>query len=432
MPTLTWSGCKPHAPLATSVPCLLRFLLLLLQVEGSLPSPTSERRIIKEQLDAVHVSINQLPGAPASVGGAASGANAQPSMEVLLGDIASRLASIEGLYSGVTHKLDRVDHRVDDSERIIRDLQHFSAGTVQECARLVDYLGGRNTPTSRASASGAGRPRYMATPAMGPPPLPRTPLPALEYVPGQLTATVQQHASQIHKLIAGLDFLEGHIIRHDQAIEVAQKQMLVGGWVGVHTQDRVFDFACVGVVCNMHATTGRCCMAWHGARRCASGVRTSCNHSLGTCHAMQTLGSLREAVSGGTHSPSEASLRLNDMGETVSKVKKHMYVVEKQVDVTSRLAELTARLQALESGRGPVTPPDDQDALGAGWKVRDPFPPSRVALAWLHGPWCSHCMAKVCPSSHSGVRGGANCALPAVVTSATHSVLMCACVLFAP
>ena len=38
---------------------------------------------------------------------------------------------------------------------------------------------------------------------------------------------------QIHKLIAGLDFLEQHIIRQDAVIDGVQKQaMMVGGGVG--------------------------------------------------------------------------------------------------------------------------------------------------------------------------------------------------------
>lgn len=191
-----------------------------------------ERRQIRQQLDAVHSSINQLSGpalmAAATTGG--PGAAGGPTMESLLGNIASRLASIEGMYAGMTGKLDKVDNRVEDSERNIRDLQHFSAGTIQETARLVDYLGGRATPpASRASMAGTAR-RHAAAAAAAPPPamaLPRSPLPALDYVPGHLSGTIQQHASQIHKLIAGLDFLESHIIRHDQAIEAVQKQVLV-------------------------------------------------------------------------------------------------------------------------------------------------------------------------------------------------------------
>ncbi len=69
----------------------------------------------------------------------------------------------------------------------------------------------------------SGVPVTPPPPSMSPA---RSTVPALDYVPGHVTATVQQHAAQIHKLIAGLDFLEAHIIRQDQVVEGLQKQLL--------------------------------------------------------------------------------------------------------------------------------------------------------------------------------------------------------------
>lgn len=147
----------------------------------------------------------------------------------------------------------------------------------------VEYVGGRTPTPTRGAISGHGgsvaatrsRPHASAVPSTPPPavaaalgalprsPLMQSPLPALDYVPGHMSGTIQQHAAQIHKLIAGrcntssgtfvhrllthnrrpirskgnqlplavaliagLDFLEAHIIRQDQVVEGLQKQMV--------------------------------------------------------------------------------------------------------------------------------------------------------------------------------------------------------------
>ncbi|KXZ42542.1 hypothetical protein GPECTOR_137g649 [Gonium pectorale] len=212
-----------------------------------------ERQNMREQLDSVRQTLNSLAG------GTQQGT---PAFEAVLSNIATKLNSIEGLYSSLTDKLERVDLRVEDSEQRIKDLQSLSATAIHETARLA------STPPSAA----------------------RVPL-ALEYVPGHMSATIQQHAAQIHKLIAGLDFLEAHIIRQDQVVEGLQKQLMTMG-VPQPTAD--------------------------------------------------------------SRSPSELALRVHDMAELLNKLRSHTYKVEKKSGAAEQeMAAVKARLDALEARVGP-------------------------------------------------------------------------------
>lgn len=153
----------------------------------------------------------------------------QPALENLLEDIASRLGNIEGMYTDMSSRLSKVDNRIVENERSVRELQHISAGAITETARLVDIVG----RGPGASPLGAGRSGMSVAGNVTPPATMRGPgappsVRALDHVPGsQMASTVQQHAAQIHKLIAGLDFLEQHIIRQDQVIESVQKQLIM-------------------------------------------------------------------------------------------------------------------------------------------------------------------------------------------------------------
>lgn len=200
---------------------------------------------MREQLESVKSTLNHIaphlanastaaptsppPGIPpsiplnASITAAHSG---PPVVETLLEDIAGKLAHIEHLYTDMTTRIVRVDSRLGENERSVRELQHISAGALNETARLVEYVGrGATTPPPQsrlASHTGNVTPPANARGAVAAVGRP------LDYVPGsQLSSTIQQHASQIHKLIAGLDFLEQHIIRQDQVIEGVQKQLVV-------------------------------------------------------------------------------------------------------------------------------------------------------------------------------------------------------------
>jgi hypothetical protein len=189
-------------------------------------------------------------------------------MERMLQDISGRLAGIEQMYAGVMPKLTRVDHlaqRAADTERTVRELQHISAGAIHETARLVDLVGtsgGRaavaaSTPAPLFPAplppngvglqqllllsGGGGTPSTPAAtattaglPAPGGSLRPRTSRSSgtvaglLEGLAApQVTSVIHQHASQIHKLIAGLDFLEQHILRHGQVLDTLQPQVQV-------------------------------------------------------------------------------------------------------------------------------------------------------------------------------------------------------------
>ncbi|GFR44696.1 hypothetical protein Agub_g5693 [Astrephomene gubernaculifera] len=271
-----------------------------------------ERQAMREQLDTVRQTLNSLAnGAQPSAGGV-SGPSAQ-GLDGVLANIATKLNNIEGLYTSLTDKLEKVDVRIEDSERHIKDLQHFSASTINETARLVDFVGGgRGTSPNTRSGSLAGgmasrsRPYVPAgMPSTPPPAAPsssaRSPLPALEYVPGHLSGTLQQHAAQIHKLIAGLDFLEAHIIRQDQAVEGLQKQLI---------------------------TVARDVTA-----------------------ASPTADS---------RAPSEVSLRVHDLEELVHKLRSHLFKVDKRSvshdqalgTITSRIEALAGRFEASEAGGG--------------------------------------------------------------------------------
>ena len=130
-----------------------------------------------------------------------------------------------------------------ESERTVRELQHISAGAINETARLVDYVG-RAPPTSSAALPPSSTPwGGGSTGVASPLPASLRPIPgvsSVQRVPRTLDYTsataagssaavvqvqIQQHASQIHKLIAGLDFLEQHIIRQDQVIDAMQKHV---------------------------------------------------------------------------------------------------------------------------------------------------------------------------------------------------------------
>ncbi|GLI63361.1 hypothetical protein VaNZ11_006294 [Volvox africanus] len=281
------------------------------QLGGVSVSSSIERQTMREQLDAVRQTLNSLSSQaqPNS-----TGVNAAPAgLENALNEIAAKLSSIEGLYSSLTSKLEKVDLRVEDSERHIKELQHLSASAINETARLVDYVGGRSTPNVRSSShAGAGpsgvsagiglRARNLAASGVPTTPPPhgmsptRSTTGALDFVPPHLTSTIQQHAAQIHKVIAGLDFLEAHIIRQDQMVEALQKQVL-------------------SIARDVTSTS---------------------------------------ASTEGRNSPSELSMRVHDMSELLNKLRAHMYKVEKKTGNNDQaLTLLTQRLQAVEqiSGR---------------------------------------------------------------------------------
>lgn len=122
----------------------------------------------------MRATLNQL-SQPANGLGTSTSA-ALPGIEPVLLDIAAKLSNIETLYAGLTGKLEKVDMRFEEvrntqpavcngvpcawvwtkfrshptavtpscslvqSERHIRDLQHFSASTIHETARLVGDL----------------------------------------------------------------------------------------------------------------------------------------------------------------------------------------------------------------------------------------------------------------------------------------------------
>jgi hypothetical protein len=157
--------------------------------------------------------------------GGGGGAGGSGTVDVLLGDIASRLYNIEGLYTNMSSKLGKVDGRVSAHERSVRELQHISAGAVHETARLAGYVGGSSPPPPglrlTGGVGGAATPQHQFLPSSF-----RTPQPdggSSLYGSGQVASTLQHQASQIHKLMAGLDFLEQHIIRQDAVVETVQK-----------------------------------------------------------------------------------------------------------------------------------------------------------------------------------------------------------------
>ncbi|KAL6755219.1 hypothetical protein V8C86DRAFT_240821 [Haematococcus lacustris] len=107
---------------------------------------------------------------------------------------------------------------------------------------------------------------------MSPPPAPRAPRDLdLAFVGAQQSpAVINQHASQINKLVAGLDFLEQHIIRQDQVIDGMQKQLITVA------RD-------ISTTASLHA------------------------------------------------SPNELALRVHDLSELVNKLRSHMWKVEKKI-----------------------------------------------------------------------------------------------------
>ncbi|EFJ40941.1 hypothetical protein VOLCADRAFT_107907 [Volvox carteri f. nagariensis] len=257
---------------------------------GISTSSSVERQAMREQLDAVRQTLNSLSSQPQPN---ASGVNA--TLEPALNEIVAKLSNIEGLYTSLTNKLEKVDLRVEDSERHIKELQHLSAGAINETRRLA----GTGLPGISGTASlrtrnlaAAGMPTTPTQHALSPQ---RSTLGTLEGVPPHVTTSIQQHAAQIHKLIAGLDFLEAHIIRQDQLVETLQKQLL----------------------------------------SVARDVATS------------------SAGPESRNSPSELSLRVHDMGELLNKLRAHMYKVEKKTSSNDQaLALLTQRIHAVESAAG--------------------------------------------------------------------------------
>eukprot|EP00798_Chlamydomonas_sp_ICE-L_P016071 gene16071-22208_t len=208
---------------------------------GSASDFSTERNTMKEQLESVRMTLNTLSHSlldplkedPASgtretaqlaeAGTALS--SVTPGLESLLEDVAFRLNSIEHLYTDLSSRLNRVDGRVIDTERTMRQLQHVPAGTVSETARPSTYMEGMRNSASSPMANSSNASGIMASPVgsqrAGARDYPHSPAAV------QLSGTVQQHASHIHKLIAGLDFLEQHIVRQDQVIDNVQKQVLV-------------------------------------------------------------------------------------------------------------------------------------------------------------------------------------------------------------
>ena len=215
---------------------------------GQSSSLSMEKNFMKAELQQIKSTLNALtsltpgrghasgiPNNPLSTPprGLASTSAAPPPLESLLEDIAVRLSSIEGMYTDMSHRIVRVDHRALEAERQVRDLTHISAGTISETARLVNVVGGLSSPgpqlgLPRAGALGSG----SSAANVSPPPISAAGLRSglmVDYAPSTQAATsstLQQHASQIHKLIAGLDFLEQHIIRQDQVIDGVQKQLV--------------------------------------------------------------------------------------------------------------------------------------------------------------------------------------------------------------
>ncbi|MEW5303756.1 MAG: hypothetical protein WDW36_006416 [Sanguina aurantia] len=278
-------------------------------------SSTQRNTMMKEKLEHVKESLDQLVPPQAS---------AAPAFNNVLDSMASRLSSMEGMYS-------EVSGRLVDNERQVKELQHFQADTIHETDRIVQYIGSKAPSPSRpssmstaqsplpqmppsatshhhhhnnassTSAPGTGQRHssHSSTLTRQPHQIPQSPL---EYVPAnvQIGATIQQHASQIHKLIAGLDFLEAHIIRQDQVIEGMQASV-------------------------------------------SAGTRSS------------------DLSSG--RSPSEASVRLHDLSELVNKIRSHMYKVRLRRRPPGR--KLVCKQQAPASA-----------SWRPGWKPSNPGPPS--------------------------------------------------------
>lgn len=242
---------------------------------------------------------------PSKLTGSLGPLSGQPGLEPLLEDIASRLSSIENMYTNMTHRLVR-------NEGTIRDLQHISAGAISETARLVEIVNTGGTPlaSSRTPVAAAGN--------VTPPPM-RSGGRQLEHLHSAQPAsiTLQQHSSQIHKLVAGLDFLEQHIIRQDQVIEGVQKQLVM-----------------------------------------VSAELTACLNTsfLTICDQIDLLFAQVAREHTGLHSPSELSIKIHDLGELVNKLRSHMYKVEKKAagseayvqEVQGHVSQLTAKVEALE------------------------------------------------------------------------------------
>ncbi|KAJ9506015.1 hypothetical protein QJQ45_002502 [Haematococcus lacustris] len=241
---------------------------------GSDTSLATERHHMKEQLLHVKQTLNAMASpslqpllAPGpSAGGLPTRTPLKPGqvgMEGLLEDISARLSSIESIYSDMSGRLVRVDHRMGHTERSVRELQHISAGAINETARLVDIVG------TGCAVSPLGRGSALL---MSPPPAPRAPRDLdLAFVGAQQSpAVINQHASQINKLVAGLDFLEQHIIRQDQVIDGMQKQLITVA------RD-------ISTTASLHA------------------------------------------------SPNELALRVHDLSELVNKLRSHMWKVEKKI-----------------------------------------------------------------------------------------------------
>ncbi|GAX75291.1 hypothetical protein CEUSTIGMA_g2736.t1 [Chlamydomonas eustigma] len=160
---------------------------------------TSESQAMRSELDHIRAALTNLTEASthnamttppqrsshaASSMGFAQPPRSQPLENVLEG-ISTRLTSIESLYADMVQ-------RIAMGPRI---------GTLPGSMTPGRYSTGHSTST-----------------------MPRMSPSATLNASSHLTATVQQHASQIHKLIAGLDFLEQQIARQDGVIESIQRQ----------------------------------------------------------------------------------------------------------------------------------------------------------------------------------------------------------------
>ncbi len=227
---------------------------------------TAERLAMQSELENMRSVLNTLNAAqqqPSAAGSRHGTAAAPPQgIEALLMDISSRLASIEGMYNDMSSRLVRVDGRVGSNEQTVRELQSLSAGAMHETARLAEYVGGGGAASVAAgtdrSTAGSLTPSRAAVTYARPPGLsPAAAAAARAAVhgmprgaewagpaaaaPPHLAAAVHQHASQIHKLVAGLDFLE--------------QQVRGRIWVGVLSRTSKMSCLCILAI---HSSGLRC------------------------------------------------------------------------------------------------------------------------------------------------------------------------------
>lgn len=176
-----------------------------------------------------------LPPPPDSVGfNTLAPTSVTASAEKLMHEISLRLDGVEHLYHDIASRLMHVDGRIISNERVVRELQHRppspSSGNTQIISSRVPAKQisansapasrGGNGPTITVASSRRQGAQSSATSA---------PVSAADESNADTGASVREDpAGQIPKLIAGLDFLEQHIIRQDQEI-ASLKQQLVSG-----------------------------------------------------------------------------------------------------------------------------------------------------------------------------------------------------------